>query len=169
MPYIGGKLAPWFDEEPNHRAMRNMVKIGVAYAKGVAEKNTPVETGDLRKGWQTTNPVPVIDFLGYGWEGEWKNEVSYAPFVNYGTGLWGPEHRKYLILPKRPGGSLHWVDKLTGEDRFAKWVMHPGSPGNHMLEISAGMLEATWERLVKPVLRNWSREVETQNPWATVT
>ena len=168
MPYIGGKLAPWFDDDPNHRAMANIADIGASYAAEIAEDNTPVETGKLRKSWEITAAQPVIDFLGYAWEATWKNDADYAAYVNYGTGLWGPEHRKYLIRAKG-GGSLHWVDKLTGEDRFAKWVMHPGSPGNHMLEISAGMLEATWVRLARPALTQWSREVERQNPWATVT
>lgn len=329
MAYLGGKLRPWFDAEPNKRALRSMVRVGVTAAKEAAEAATPTDTGHLRENWVTTAPLPTMTFLGYAWQAEWKNDTEYAclpgdtpvtteagyrpieaitegekvltqtgsyrrvtatysfpatekpdlvtigvadrtltlttdhkimvhregfnrwvpageivfddkvycpvgkdtgyyrlgpaesdthvhptrfeerrvvsverwkyrnppgermrlydltveqhhsfvangvlvsnSYVNYGTGLYGPEHRKYLILPKKPGGSLHWVDRLTGQDRFAKSVMHPGSPGHHMLEISASMLEASWVRLVRPVMNNWSREVERQNPWATVT
>ena len=166
MGYAGGFATPWFDPEPNHRAMRNMVRVGTLEASQVAAANTPVDSGDLRENWKTSRPLRTMTFLGMGWQGEWFNDLEYAPYVNYGTGLYGPEHRKYLIVPKTPGGTLHWVDSVTGEDRFAKAVLHPGSPGQHMLEISASVLEATWERWVGPVLRNWAREVERQNPWA---
>jgi len=169
MAYIGGKLAPWFDSDPNPRAIRNMIRVGVTEAAEIAATNTPVDTGDLRDNWQTSRAVRTMTFIGLGWQAEWYNDTDYAAYVNDGTGLYGPEHRKYLIVPKTPGGTLHWVDRATGQDRFASYVMHPGSPGNHMLEISANWLEATWERLVRPVMRNWTREVERQNPWATLT
>lgn len=163
MAYIGGKLSPWFSNEPNDRAMRNMVRIGVTEAASIAAKNTPVETGHLREEWKTTVAIKVQTFLGVGWSARWENSVEYAIYVNEGTGLYGPEHRKYLILPKTPGGKLHWVDRLSGEDVYANAVMHPGSPGNYMLQISANVLEAQWTRLVRPALRNWAREVENQN------
>jgi hypothetical protein len=131
--------------------------------------HTPVQTGDLREAWETGVPYKTMSFLGMAWEGQWQNSLDYAEYVNYGTGLYGPEHRKYLIVPKDPNGTLHWVDRVTGEDRFAKAVLHPGSPGHHMLEISAGALEAAWRRLAAPVLRNWAREVERQNKWAVIT
>ena len=169
MAFIGGKLHPWFSTTPNKVALKNMVRVGTEYASEIAAANTPVESGYLRSNWNVTKPFPTMTFLGYGWQAEWENDSDYAAFVNWGTGLYGPEHRKYLIVPKRPGGSLHWVDRLTGEDRYAKYVWHPGSPGNHMLEISAGMLEANWTRMVKPVLVKWAEQVEAQNPWAKVT
>jgi hypothetical protein len=170
MAYIGGFLSPWFQNDPNEKAMRNMVRVGIREGKEIAAENTPVQTGDLREHWTESEHIgKTVSFLGIGWEGSWENDLDYAPYVNYGTGLYGPEHRKYLIVPKTPGGTLHWVDRLTGEDRYAKAVLHPGSPGHHMLEISAAWLEATWERLVRPVLTAWAREVERQNPYATFT
>jgi hypothetical protein len=53
--------------------------------------------------------------------------------------LWGPEHRKYLILPKRPGGFLAW--RGPGGMIFARAVWHPGSPGQHMVQIAAAAVE----------------------------
>ena len=170
MAYEGGFLAPWFQNDPNERAMRNMVRVGLHEAVAIAAQNTPVLTGDLREHWMISDHVgKAVTFLGLGFEGQWFNELEYAPYVNYGTGLYGPEHRKYLIVPKNPNGILHWVDRLTGEDRFAKAVLHPGSPGHHMLEISADWLEASWVGLMRPVLNNWAKEVERQNHWAQVT
>lgn len=163
MGYRGGSLAPMFGNEPNNRAMRNMVRVGIREANAIAAQNTPVETGDLRENWQVTENISrTVTFLGLAWEGSWFNDTPYAAYVEHGTGLYGPEHRKYLILPKKPGGVLHWVDRVTGQDRYARAVLHPGSPGHHMLAISANWLEATWRRLVRPVMRNWVREVERQ-------
>jgi hypothetical protein len=167
--YLGGKLAPWFDDSPNDRWLRAMVRFGAMQAADVAEKNTPVDTGDLRENWQVGRPYPTMTFLGMAWKAEWFNDLEYAAYVDQGTGLYGPEHRKYLIVPKKPGGTLHWVDRLTGQDRFAKFVMHPGSPGQHMIAISASVLESTWQRWVQPLLRGWARQVERQNPYARIT
>lgn len=66
------------------------------------------------------------------YEGKVGSEKDYSPFVEEGTGLFGPKHAKYLILPHKPGGWLAW----PGEDgfmHFAQAVWHPGSPGAHML------------------------------------
>ena len=41
--------------------------------------------------------------------------MEYAPYVNYGTGLWGPEHRKYLIEPIEPKKALSWIDPVGGK------------------------------------------------------
>lgn len=173
MPYIGGKTAPWFGTKPVDVFMRAAPVMVAKEGREIAEKNTPVDTGDLRAAWmsdQKASKAVSLAVLGLdAWKASWFNEVEYAPYVNYGTGLYGPEHKKYLILPKKPGGSLHWVDKLTGQDVYAKSVMHPGSPGNYMLEISADVVEATWDRVVKPLLRLWARQTERQNPWATIT
>lgn len=167
MAYTGGKLHPWFGREPNDRAMRNIVRVGTTHAREAAEAATPVDTGDLKANWSITPAIKVMSYAGAAWRGEWLNDAEYAEYVNFGTGLYGPEHRKYLIVPKKPGGVLHWVDSAGG-DVYARAVLHPGSPGNEMLAISANALEASWTRLAAVVMRNWAREVERQNPTARV-
>lgn len=170
MPYVGGKLAPWFDDGPVKTFMRTAPVVVAKEGREIAEKNTPVDTGELRASWESDDRARrAATFIGLGYEASWMNDLEYAPYVNYGTGLYGPEHRKYLILPKKPGGTLHWVDRVTGQDVFAAYVWHPGSPGNYMLEISADFIEATWDKLVQPLLRVWARQMERQNPWAKVT
>lgn len=170
MGYIGGKTAPWFGTKPVDVFMRAAPVAVAKEGREVAEKNTPIDTGDLRAAWMADNtPSRAVSLVGVGWKASWYNKLEYAPYVNYGTGLYGPEHKKYLILPKKPGGSLHWVDKLTGQDVYAKSVMHPGSPGNYMLEISADFVETTWDKIVKPLLRIWAKSTERQNPYATIT
>jgi len=169
MPYVGGKLHPWFDTSPNDSTLQAMATAVAKEGREVAEKNTPVDTGDLRANWKASAKASQIEMAGIGWQAEWFNDSEYAAYVNYGTGLYGPKHQKYLIVPKTPGGTLHWVDRLTGQDRFAKAVLHPGSPGNYMLEISADVIETTWEKIVQPILRLWARKVERQNPYARIT
>lgn len=170
MAFIGGRLAPWFDDGSTERAGRNMVRVGVHEASAIAAQNTPVDTGDLREHWETSvQIIKTMTFLGVGWRGEWFNGLSYAEYVDQGTGLYGPEHRKYLIVPKSPGGTLHWVNSATGADVFAKAVLHPGSPGQHMLAISANVLESTWPNMMRGVMRNWARETARQNKDAVGT
>jgi hypothetical protein len=170
MGYVGGKLAPWFDAGPVDTFMRAAPVAVASEGREIAEKNTPIETGELRAAWKSDKkPRRSATYIGIGWEASWMNELEYAPYVNYGTGLFGPEGKKYLILPKKPGGTLHWVNKATGQDVFAKSVLHPGSPGNYMLEISADFIEATWDKVLRPLLRVWERQMERQNPYAKVT
>jgi very-short-patch-repair endonuclease len=84
--------------------------------------------------------------------------------VEWGTGLWGPKHAKYLIVPKKPGGWLSWINPRTGQRVFARKVMHPGSPGAHMFAIGAHLTEAEFEeRIAAPVLALWAREQERSN------
>ena len=71
--------------------------------------------------------------------------MEYAPYVEDGTGLWGPKHAKYEIKPKRPGGWLRWIDPMTGDPVFARRVMHPGWPGNHMFAIGAALTEQEFD------------------------
>lgn len=167
MGYVGGKTAPWFKSAPVDVFMNAAVVLVAGEAREIAEKNTPVDTGDLRENWKSDKKGhKAVTFVGTALSAGWSNDLDYAAYVNYGTGLYGPEHKKYLILPKTPGGKLHWVDKKSGEDITAAGVMHPGSPGNYMLEISADYIEATWERLVQPLLRKWAKTMERQNPYA---
>lgn len=166
MGYVGGKLAPSYGGAPNKFFMRNAPVLVAAQGREVAEKNTPVDTGDLRGSWKSDKVAKrTLMFAASGMRASWANDTSYAAHVNYGTGLYGPENRKYLILPKKPGGTLHWVNG-AGQDVFSKGVMHPGSPGNYMLEISADAVEASWGKTVRPLLKQWARMMERQNPTA---
>lgn len=170
MGYTGGKLAPWFGSVPVKAVMQTAPVLIASEGREIAEKNTPVDTGDLRTAWMSDRKTrKAATYLGIGTEASWFNKLDYAPYVNYGTGLYGPEGKKYLILPKKPGGTLHWVDRATGQDIYAKSVLHPGSPGNYMLEISADVVEATWQKMIRPIMKNWARRMERQNPFATLT
>lgn len=166
-PYLGGRLSPWFSDAPVGPALRNMARLGVRRGKELTIGKTPIDTGDLKASWKESRAHRVVGthYPGMGYGASWYSEVDYAPYVEHGTGLWGPEHRKYLILPKTPGGTLHWVDG-SGIDVFAKGVLHPGSPGAHMVAQAAAQLELEMESVVRPALENWAKVTERQNPYA---
>lgn len=74
--------------------------------------NCPVETGRLRSDLHIESQ-PAADGsparqIGTG--------VAYALYVEMGTGLYGPRHKR--ITPKRPGGLLVWED--AGGKHFAR-------------------------------------------------
>jgi hypothetical protein len=89
-------------------------------------------------------------------------DVDYAPYVNYGTGLYGPEHRKYLIEPKPPNEWLAWRDPKTGRWFRARRVWHPGSEGHHMIEKAQSMIYATLNVMMESDLQAFKREMEAQ-------
>jgi hypothetical protein len=164
MAYHGGSLASLFGAGPQAATKQAALKMS---AKGadrwheVTAMNTPVRTGNLRTAWYTTPPVEVGYVIAVGYRSGVHNDVKYAPYVEYGTGIYGPKHRPYPITPKDPNGMLAWRDPVTGRWVFAKKVMHPGSPGNHMLAIAAHVVEArrTGGVLMQGVLDEWARAV----------
>jgi hypothetical protein len=80
----------------------------VADARSNVQNNLSIVTGDLNASIQ----VLRIGAL----EGEVGTELEYAEFVEYGRGP--------VVATDKP---LHWIDKETGEDRFA-WSVGPAEP-----------------------------------------
>lgn len=183
MAYIGDKLAPWFEPTPTVKALVRISQAGGERMTELTRMNTPVDKGTLRASWQAkpvtvhsggvtvatvTHPSLVAGagfhrLLAARYESGVETDVEYAPYVEHGTGLWGPSHSKYQIRPKHPDGWLHWIDPLTGGHVFAKEVMHPGSPGNHMLAFAAAIAENEVGLIAEPALERWAAETERQN------
>jgi Bacteriophage HK97-gp10, putative tail-component len=161
--YYGGKLAPWFDTSPNRRACERMADKGGERMTTLVKQNTPVHFGTLRASITQKLTVVRPTPRGLAYESGAETEIEYAPYVEHGTGLYGPRHAKYEIRPKNPDGWLRWIDRVTGEPVFAKRVMHPGSPGNHMFAIGAALTEHEFEQFAELILTRWSVEVERQN------
>lgn len=165
MAYVGGDISSWFG--PRSQAATKAAAMRMA-AKGsdrmheLAAQNTPVKTGNLRTAWYSTPVVEVSYVMALGYRSEVRNDISYAAYVEHGTGVYGPRHRPYVIEPRTPGGVLAWRDPKTGRWVHAKRVLHPGSPGNHMLALAAHVVEAETDDgiLMDGVLREWAREVE---------
>lgn len=71
----------------------------------VVQATTPVDLGGLKGSVNVKRTGPKT--------GELYADASYAVVVHEGHGV---------ILPRKPGGVLSWLDKLTGDRVFAKRV-----------------------------------------------
>ena len=183
MGYEGAKLtdAVAVVREETEQLMRDLADDGIKFWKGVTTRNTPIETFlkradtkppyHLRDSWELRDLLIFTEPEGVVYQRDLYTEVEYAPYVEEGTGLWGPAHAKYRIKPKRPGGWLSWIARDTyvrrdgsivkpGDRVFAKEVLHPGSPGAHMVAIGAHMTEAEFETWARPAVRAWERRIE---------
>lgn len=180
MAYRGQLLSGWFqDRAPTaeHRACRRMAKrmgevttARVRELTPVGEKNpfdprqAAYVPGHLKA---SIREKPVVETVGARGERVFESgagtDVEYAPFVEHGTGLWGPFHAKYLIVPKKPGGFLLWYDIQTGRPMFRHRVMHPGSPGHHMFALGVAAAEHEFNAEAEPFAFAWAREVESRN------
>lgn len=155
-------------------ALRVMADDGASMMVRIVKDNTPVDTHDLRNSI-VASPVRALP-SGMGYESGAFTEIEYAPHVEHGTGLWGPEHRKYKIEPKDPNGVLAFFMKGGAQARldngqysanitegkmvFAKYVMHPGSPGQHMFATGVAYVEASFDEVTKRGLNEWARRSE---------
>lgn len=163
MPYVGGSLTTFFGEVAQAvtaAAVKKMCEEGGDHIMSVTRMNTPVKSGELRGSWKRSPAAPDAALGGPAWRTSVSTDVSYAPYVEHGTGLFGPKHAPYIIKPKNPSGSLRFV--VDGKIVFAKEVLHPGSPGNHMLEIGMLVTQAAIEsnELFHATLEEWVRGVE---------
>ena len=155
MPYEGAKLHRLFPRHIVELTGRRMVATGSRALKERIREFTPIETGELAASYY----IGLIRKGRGGWWTTVATDVEHGPYVEYGTGLFGPKRRKYPILPRKPGGVLHWVNE-HGEHVFARKVMHPGSPGNHMFAIGAMVTERTLGVILEPEVRQWARLTE---------
>jgi hypothetical protein len=175
--YYGGRLAPFFERTGVHELCLEMVNHGGERMTHLVKINTPVGhqpftedyiPGALRA--SITKKLTTFSTRGgrMVYESGAFTDVSYAPYVENGTGLYGEYRRKYLIVPKKPGGWLSWIDQQTGQRIFARKVMHPGSPGSHMFEFGAAITEqefGIWsQRMVQTWARRQERRAATQVP-----
>lgn len=166
--YVGGSLRSFFDKEPQNAtklACRRMAEKAGDRMVTLTVENTPIDSGNLRTSWYQI-PTQKVKSLLAPQDGAYRSgvatDVKYAPDVEFGTGLWGPSHAKYPITPKKAGGWLRWLDPASGHEVFARRVMHPGSPGQHMVAIAANVTEheADSGALFSGALGEWKRTVE---------
>ena len=156
MSYVGDDIPTLFDQDPAREAMRGMAHRGGAELRRRVIQNTPIDTGRLRESWYQ-EPVRHHRGAPDTYESVVATDVDYAIHVEHGTGLWGPEHKKYLITPKKPGGMLSWIGH-DGQRVFARYVWHPGSPGQYMMAYGLGKTEATMLPMIAPEVEHWRVE-----------
>jgi hypothetical protein len=158
--YIGPRLAEIADDRPVKAALRRMADTGGDALHEHIVMYTPIKTGNLATSWYREPTERELHGTAMAHVSRVATDVDYAPYVNYPTGLFGPKHTKYLIEPHPPNKFLHWKDPLTGEDRYARQVWHPGSPGNYMVEKAVVFVESTLNEIMLPDLETFKREQE---------
>jgi hypothetical protein len=173
LSYYGGRLSPLFQGPSIDRLCRDMAEHGGRDMVANVRRNTPVGhqpftedyvPGALRASIEKKILVVYRRANAMVYESGAETNLLYAPFVEDGTGLWGPHRAKYEIKPRNPDGWLSWIDQETGKRLFAKKVMHPGSPGNHMFAIGAALTEHEFANWGQREVAAWARKVERD--WA---
>jgi hypothetical protein len=167
--YVGRRLEPLFNRSLIDNTCRDMANHGGERMTAIVKQNTPIGhqpftenyvPGRLRESIEKKLLVVTRRPNGSVYVSGAETHVEYAPFVENGTGLWGPHRAKYEIRPKRPDGWLSWIDQETGERIFAKRVMHPGSPGNHMFAIGVHLTEHEFHLWGQRMAHTWARRQE---------
>jgi hypothetical protein len=98
-----------------------------------------------------------------------------AEKVELGTGLWGPKHAKYPIVPvngrvlkflwwhsstiTRKNGTRLKTPKKNMKFATTEMVMHPGSPGQHMFLKGIMDTEVVAVRIMDKRMKIWQREL----------
>lgn len=175
MPYTGDKLSDFVRraKPATRRLMHDLADLGGDMMVEHTVRNTPIGGrpigaieggaggGNLRSSWYQKPVERVRDPRGPAYESGVATNVDYAPHVEYGTGLWGPNASHYPIRPKTPGGALRFRSRTTGDIVYAAEVMHPGSPGAHMVSTAAALTEHEFDTRAAGLLRRWATEVES--------
>ena len=160
--YIGPYLPDAFDDQPVKDALRAMASTGGDRLHALIAELTPIKTGNLATSWYRKPTERVLHGTAMAYQSSVATDVDYAPYVNYGTGLFGPKHTKYLIEPHPPNQFLSWVDPKTGRRMFARRVWHPGSEGAHMVERAVGAIEGFLPEIMAPDLEAYKRAQEAK-------
>ncbi len=193
MSYKGDNLVDMIDQL-EHASMRTGQRLAEAMQKRGEHNiriNTPVKTFHLRESYERSRVKRSLDtsqsirWAIYAWSGTVYTEVEYAPYVEMGTGLWGPKRKKYKIAPKKPGGMLAFSPysrmpnggvildvqgaPVQGKTIFVRFVMHPGSPGQHMFRIGTSLTEAEYREWSAEPMRLWKSEVESRIATGSLT
>lgn len=58
----------------------------------------------------------------------------------------------HFIFPKKPGGVLRFIDEATGEDIYAKYVVHPGTKAYRMVENTRQAIQSRIDEYIQTTL-----------------
>lgn len=168
MSYTGQRLAPLFDRGSIDRVCRELADHAGDRVLYWTRINTPIGhrpfdefyvPGQLRASIEKKLLVVYPSRGGLVYESGAESNLSYAGFVEEGTGLYGKYRRMYVIRPKNPDGWLRFHDE-HGNVVFAKEVHHPGIHGQHMFAIGVHMTEFEFGLFSERILHTWVRRLE---------
>lgn len=163
MGYSGARLAPLFSPEPAKVAAQAMVALGRRELLRETVQNTPIDDspfpsrrpGTARASWHEKPVEKVSTGLADIYETGVITEDDVATYLEYGTGLYGPEHRPYIIRPKTPGGMLRFYSRREGRWVYARSVTHPGIHPQRPLQTAVALVEHRLPEMMAPILEAW--------------
>lgn len=169
MGYSGARLASLCHPEPSRITAFQMAKRGSEELLRATVQNTPIDDspfpsrdpGTARRSWRVkpiSIPLPSIREDVY--HGGIETEDKVAFFLEYGTGLYGPEHRPYYIYPKDPSGHLTFYSRKLGRWITARRVLHPGIHPQRPLATGVALTEHTLSEVLSPLLKEWVNLME---------
>lgn len=86
--------------------IKRAVALSTMELKGNLQRNSPVDEGGMQGSWLISAAMPG-DF-----ESKIISTKFYTPFVNDGTGLYGPRHRKIYPKTARFLGPFKWKGRM---------------------------------------------------------
>lgn len=164
MGYTGARLAPMFSPVPARITAAALAKAGAELLLKETVQNTPVDDspfpsrvpGTARARWREKPIVgPVREEGEDVYRTGVETEDDVAVYLEYGTGLYGPEHRAYVIRPKDPDGYLRFYSRKNGQWVFAKSVLHPGIHPQRPLATGMVLAEHRMPAHVEPIMHAW--------------
>jgi hypothetical protein len=104
-----GEVAKWARSVPDkfHRETVNLVRVYGHLIQRDAVRAAPVAKSILRSSIHVQ-----FYFSGRVALAVVGTDVHYAPHLEYGTGLWGPKHSKYPIVPVKKK-ALAWLSPVA--------------------------------------------------------
>lgn len=168
----------------HRQTARELANEGGAVMTENTKDNTPVDgTGEHSQHLRDNIDKKMVSGPWQEVDGEVyysgaETYVTYANLIEDGWGLWGPKHAYYEIKPKNPDGFLKFHAYVRGADgsvrldaksgkpakeaspTFAKVVMHPGAPGQHMFALGAALTEHQFPTFAGPILTRMTQRIE---------
>lgn len=113
-------------------------------------RRTPVDMGDARRSFG--NPVRVSEFT-YAIVSSVGNGKNYTPFLELGTGIYGPKKRAI-----KPPAGVTWRFPIVKKNTIKTWITVGGKPGTR----KDGSPKLTSLKGMKP--KNMIRDTKKEMP-----
>ncbi len=125
------------------KSAKRAVDLTVNELKGNNQRNSPVDEGKMQGSWL------IAGQFAHELNQKIISSALYTPFVNYGTGLYGPRGKK--IYPKT--ARLLGPFKYQGRMISVPWIR--GQKPRHFVEKSISQTERrTNEFIIRAVMEN---------------
>lgn len=168
MGYSGARLAPLFDDHLSTAAAVKLAESGADLILKETKQNTAIDDspfpsrapGTARASWRKKHLSVSKHGAATVYDTGVESEDKVTLYLEYGTGLYGPEHHAYTILPKNPGGMLRFYSRKSGQWVVTRKVIHPGIPPQRPLATGMALAEARMEMHVRPIMEAWVRAAE---------